>query len=271
MKLTDQKSAFNGEPRLYQIVARRIARMIEENRSDPSWRVPTERELASLLDVSRPVIREAVIALEVTGLVAVKGRAGIVLLPRAEDRVADDDSKDPSQTDKGVALSEPLSFDQLIEARLAIEPAIAGIAAAQADKSAIEAMRGLVDQMPTSDAESFDQLSFSLQQKLAAACGNPALVCLSRNVQEMWTQALEGSDALEALYGPEQRPRWIGDHYAILSAVQMSQPSAAQASVRRYLENLRQVMESIASSQAEEDIPDPNAPATRLATGSDGG
>ena len=70
-----------GNQRLYQVVARQIAKLIEQNAADKSWRMPSERELAEELSVSRPVVREAVIALEMRGIVEVRGRAGIMVLP----------------------------------------------------------------------------------------------------------------------------------------------------------------------------------------------
>ncbi|WP_427025763.1 GntR family transcriptional regulator [Aureimonas ureilytica] len=58
------------------MVARRIARMIEEESGDPDWRMPSERELAEELEVSRPVVSEAVIAPEMRGIVELKGAHG---------------------------------------------------------------------------------------------------------------------------------------------------------------------------------------------------
>ena len=81
MDTAGQGFRLSGEQRLYQIVARRIARMIEANAKDPNWRMPSERELAEELEVSRPVVREAVIALEMRGIVEVRGRTGMVVLP----------------------------------------------------------------------------------------------------------------------------------------------------------------------------------------------
>ncbi len=49
--------------------------------------MPSERELCELLDVSRSVVREAVVALEIQGIVEVRGRSGIVVRPKQEDDV----------------------------------------------------------------------------------------------------------------------------------------------------------------------------------------
>ena len=105
--------------RLYQVVARRIAQMIEANAHDLDWRLPTERDLAEALQVSRSSIREAVIALEMRGVVEVKGRAGNSVLPSRPGRI----SFEALNTDIG-----PGPFE-LLQARLAVESSAASIAA----------------------------------------------------------------------------------------------------------------------------------------------
>jgi DNA-binding FadR family transcriptional regulator len=54
--------------RLYQRVAAQVAGMIRSGELPPGERLPAERDLAMQLSVSRPVIREAMIALEIAGL-----------------------------------------------------------------------------------------------------------------------------------------------------------------------------------------------------------
>ncbi len=55
--------------RLYQLVAQQIEEMIRAGKIEPGSRLPSERELAAQLGVSRPSVREAMVALEISGLV----------------------------------------------------------------------------------------------------------------------------------------------------------------------------------------------------------
>ncbi|HTW53131.1 MAG TPA: GntR family transcriptional regulator [Stellaceae bacterium] len=64
-------------PRLYQVIARRIDEMIRQGGYAAGDRLPGERELAQRLGVSRPSVREAVIALEVAGVVEVRTGSGV--------------------------------------------------------------------------------------------------------------------------------------------------------------------------------------------------
>jgi GntR family transcriptional regulator, transcriptional repressor for pyruvate dehydrogenase complex len=63
--------------RLYQEIALQIKAHIESGEFSVGARLPAERELARQLKVSRPSVREALIALEVEGLVEVKTGAGV--------------------------------------------------------------------------------------------------------------------------------------------------------------------------------------------------
>jgi DNA-binding FadR family transcriptional regulator len=80
----------NGETRRqYQLVADRIRALIESDGIAPGSRLPAERELAVQLGVSRPSLREALIALEIDGRVEIRGGSGVyVCAPLEEGDVA---------------------------------------------------------------------------------------------------------------------------------------------------------------------------------------
>ena len=63
--------------RLYQQIADQIRDLIQQGRFQAGARLPPERELAQQLGVSRPSVREALIALEIAGCVEVRQGAGV--------------------------------------------------------------------------------------------------------------------------------------------------------------------------------------------------
>ena len=70
------------EPRrLYRQVADQLRQLIDSGEFAVGARLPTERELAVQLGVSRPTVREALIALEVDGRVRIRVGSGIYVLP----------------------------------------------------------------------------------------------------------------------------------------------------------------------------------------------
>ena len=64
-------------PKLYQKIALAIAASITDGRYTPGQKLPSERELADELGVSRPTIRDAMIALEFQGLVEARQGSGV--------------------------------------------------------------------------------------------------------------------------------------------------------------------------------------------------
>ena len=68
-----------SRPRLYEQVAEQIMGWIDENGLKPGDRLPPERELAARLGVSRATVSQALVALEVIGVVAVRHGDGAML------------------------------------------------------------------------------------------------------------------------------------------------------------------------------------------------
>jgi len=68
--------------RLYRQIAGQLRSLIASGEFTPGSRLPAERDLARQLGVSRPSVREALIALEVEGWVEVRTGSGVYVLPR---------------------------------------------------------------------------------------------------------------------------------------------------------------------------------------------
>ena len=66
--------------RLYEQIAQKLARDIATGRYELGQRLPSEREMAQAFAVSRPTVREAIIALELDGLVDVRTGSGVYVM-----------------------------------------------------------------------------------------------------------------------------------------------------------------------------------------------
>ena len=119
--------------RSYQRIANTIARQIAQDVYQAGQALPSERELAKLLNISRASVREAVIALEVSGLLEVKNGSGIYVTPDAKMRLHQATVELKWQPEPELAqflnIQEELSPFSLLQARLLIEPEIAALAA----------------------------------------------------------------------------------------------------------------------------------------------
>ena len=70
--------------RLYEQVAGQVTDLVARGEFKPGDRLPPERDLAKILGVSRPTVREAMIALEIAGLVEVRVGAGTFVTEKAK-------------------------------------------------------------------------------------------------------------------------------------------------------------------------------------------
>jgi DNA-binding FadR family transcriptional regulator len=132
--------------RLYRQIAEQLRSLIGQGEFAPGSRLPAERDLAKQLGVSRPSVREALIALEVEGWVEVRTGSGVYVLDRPAK------ARQSAVTNSPIAATEwgPL---ELIRARRVVEGEIAAMAATQAKRKdtdamarAIAAMRADADQ-----------------------------------------------------------------------------------------------------------------------------
>ncbi|SPX12398.1 uxu operon transcriptional regulator [Escherichia coli] len=121
------KSATSAQ-RPYQEVGAMIRDLIIKTPYNPGERLPPEREIAEMLDVTRTVVREALIMLEIKGLVEVRRGAGIYVLDNSGSQ--NTDSPDAN------VCNDAGPFE-LLQARQLLESNIAEFAALQATREDI--------------------------------------------------------------------------------------------------------------------------------------
>jgi DNA-binding FadR family transcriptional regulator len=219
--------------RLYQHVAEQIGSLIHAGEFRDGDRLPPERELAKQLGVSRPVVREAMIALEIAGLVDVRGGAG-AFVKRAR---ADAGSLLAAAADPG-----PGPFD-LIAARQLLEGEIAFTAAAKVTPANLHSLTEAINQMRADiearrDTRQSDRL-FHL--RVAELTGNTVLSGL---VDGLWAHMLAPMfDVLGRHAGLRGEDRMtIDDHERIVEALGRRDPAAARAAMRAHLAHVEEIL-----------------------------
>lgn len=118
-------------PRLYEVIVEQLCAYIYNNEMEPGDRLPAERDLAAKLGVSRASLSQALVALEVQGVLSVRHGDGAILIRR------------PTEEGSIRALREHADrIPDIIEAREALEVKLAGLAAQRrtdAEMAAIDA------------------------------------------------------------------------------------------------------------------------------------
>ncbi len=116
-----------------------IKNLISIGELKPGDRVPSERDLATMLGVSRPSVREAIMVLEAMGLIESRQGGGTFVRSLTEASMADPLSN--------MVEKNPLLLHALVEVRMGLESWSAYLAATRASDEEIGQMRTLVDEM----------------------------------------------------------------------------------------------------------------------------
>ncbi|MCG8440798.1 MAG: FadR family transcriptional regulator [Caulobacterales bacterium] len=203
-------------------MAEAITREIRAGAYAVGDRLPAERDLAARFDVSRPTVREAIIALEVAGLVEVKVGSGVYVIAR--------EGEQPERVDPAIGPFE------LFEARRMIEGETAALAARLMDDMHVARLEAHLDAMRDENrmkvaGENADR---RFHVAIAEATQNAALVAV---VEELW-RVRERSPVVSRLL---QKGRDVGlqpaidDHQAILDALKTRDPDTARAAMHAHL------------------------------------
>ncbi len=210
-------------PRLYRQVADQLRRMIDTGEYAVGARLPAERELAERFGLSRPTVREALIALEVEGRIRIRVGSGIYV------RAAPDNTPPQGKNDDEGPF-------ELLRAREFVEGAVAAEAAVQARPEDVKKLDDVLTRMKTGDhpSESILSVDREFHTSVADILGNAVLV---RFIGEMFDQRFNPYFQRLSSYF-ENRQSWqaaIEEHVAVRDAIAAHDSAAAKAAMQQHL------------------------------------
>jgi DNA-binding FadR family transcriptional regulator len=210
--------------RLYRQIADQIAGLIEGGEYGAGSRLPPERDLAKQLGVSRPSVREALIALEVEGYVEVRIGSGVYVMERR-------------RRTRGPPLAEDSGPFELIRARSLVESECAALAARHATRAQVRAIEEALAGMAAQHARGVNPLGADQEfhLRIAEASGNSALGLVVRTLWEERTgplfRRLEHHYDTPGLWAVAMR-----EHRDIVDAIARHDPVAARTAMRRHMQ-----------------------------------
>jgi len=218
--------------RLYEQVADQIGGLIRNGEFLPGHRLPAERDLAKMLAVSRPVVREAMIALEIGGLIEVRTGSGAFVREK------------PAESTEAVNTGQ--SPSDILSARMLIEGEIAALAASCSTAEDLAAMAEQVDEMVRDhDAgRPWHAADLGFHLAIARATGNAALAGV---VERLWQEQHAPVFALlsERVRLSENWAATLSGHREILEAIRGGKRKAARDSMRAHLRQVLEVMTGV--------------------------
>lgn len=214
--------------RLYHQVAEQIRKVIEQGRFEPGMRLPSERELAVQLGVSRPSLREALLALEIEGRLEIRMGSGIYVCAFRGDSGAEP----PSLGD---------SPSELMHARSMIEGSVVTLAAARATPQGLDQLTACLDAMRLEVRRGQAPVEADRRFHVAVAemTGNSVLI---RLVGELF-DGRHGLILSRMTHHAESARTWeaaLCEHEAIYHALEARDPQEAAAAMFCHLSASRE-------------------------------
>lgn len=216
-----------NRPRLYEQVAQQILDWVRDNSLQVGDRLPPERELASRLGVSRATVSQALVAMEVVGVVAVRHGDGAVLV-------------DSSGTSRVVeALRRHAQrLPEVIEAREALESKLAGLAAVRRTEEDLARIDAALAVMAADiEAGGRGVEGDELFHAAVTAAGHSAL--LQRLMGEI--SDLVRETRIESLSQPDRPLESLEGHRRIATAIRDRDAAAATAAMTDHVERVSDV------------------------------
>jgi GntR family transcriptional regulator, hexuronate regulon transcriptional repressor len=228
--------------RLYKRVADELRAAILAGRYQAGRRLPAERELAEMFDVSRPTIREAVIALELQHLVEVRVGAGVFVL-------------DAGTAGRGVGPELTIGPFELMEARKIIESETAALAATLIDDEQLDRLDRIIERMEEENrleiqGENADR---AFHVGIAEATGNSALVAV---IDDLWRRRQTSPmfvNIMEKARSKGVKPV-ADDHRRILAALRKHNPAAARTAMQEHLTRVIDTLLKATETEAMERV-----------------
>ncbi|MGC2942024.1 MULTISPECIES: FadR/GntR family transcriptional regulator [unclassified Brevibacterium] len=214
-------------PRLYEQLTQQILAYVESEKLGPGDRLPAERDLAEDLGVSRATLSQALVALEVLGVIDVQHGTGAVLVYR------------PSIASVIRALREHENrIPDIVEARETLEVKLAALAAERRTDEDLDHIESALSIMEREIAESGrgehgDEL---FHQAVTASAHSSVLEQLMVFIGEMVLET-----RLESLGQPGRPERSLQSHRRILEAIEAGDAEAAATAMEDHIEMVSDV------------------------------
>ncbi|HWK28789.1 MAG TPA: GntR family transcriptional regulator [Solirubrobacter sp.] len=226
MLSADRTTSFRPLQR-YEQIAERLAADIRAGVLAPGHRLPSERELARTLEVSRASVREALASLQLQGVVETRHGAGTFVVAAPPPEGAPHDA----------------SPSAVLEARLQLEPAVARLAAARAQPDATaEKLLAAMEAEPVEIAtwNASDRL---FHRQLAAMTGNPVLLAFADHVATLMDEPLWQRLRDESIAAPGRTRIHVAEHRMIYEAIVAGDAEAACFYSVQHINRVRAYME----------------------------
>jgi GntR family transcriptional regulator, transcriptional repressor for pyruvate dehydrogenase complex len=216
--------------KVYEEVAKQIERLILK-KLKPGDKLPSERELADTLQVSRSSIRDAILGLELVGMVEPRQGAGTIVREFATDSITNPFADALKRRQKSVG--------ELLDFREMLEPPLAARAAMHASADEISEMEEILQRQEEKQGQGEVTIAEDAEfhYSVALASGNGVVLKVIDILMELLRDTRERSLQVE---GRSQKS--IAGHRRILAAIKRRDAEAAKAAMQRHIKDIEEIV-----------------------------
>jgi GntR family transcriptional repressor for pyruvate dehydrogenase complex len=217
-----------------------VLALIKTRELQPGDRLPSMKELAHTFSVATPTIREALRRLQATGVVDIRHGSGIYVR---------DINQSLMIANPHIGVLDGATVLELLDARLIIEPPLAGMAARNATDADIARLEYALDEaehLLRGDDLHLHPVNMRFHSAIARASGNRVLAQMLASLVELYTR-----EQLAILELFNARVRDYRDHILIFGAIRDREPDLAERRMTRHIQTVRSVVEERMKEQAK--------------------
>ncbi len=223
--------------RRYHEVGLKIEEKLASGYYKASERLPSERELSEEYETSRSTIREAIIMLELKGLVEVRQGAGIFF------------KEPPVEEPSSIPLVGSIGPFELLQSRYVLETSIVEFAARNIKLSELRVLRDIIQRQENNieNSDEFEDLDREFHLCIANATQNRMLIETAnrlwnvvRTENPLWQQL-----NLRYLHEKPLKESWLIEHKKIFSALQQRDPALAKQAMIEHLEHSKSELKKL--------------------------
>lgn len=216
--------------KVYEEVARQIERLILK-KLQPGDKLPSERELAETLGVSRSSIRDAIRSLELMGMVEPRQGAGTIVREVSAESLVNPLANAIKRKEEMVG--------ELIDFRKMLEPPLAARAATHASPDEISEMEEILvrqeEKLRQGDSAIAEDSEF--HYAIALASGNSVVLKVLDTLMDLLRDTRERNLQVEG-----RPPKSLAGHRRILAAIKKHDAEAAKDAMRRHIEDVEELV-----------------------------
>lgn len=218
-------------PRLADVIVEQIEQLIVDGQLAPGEKLPSERDLATKLSVSRPSVREALLKTEARGLIEVTRGGGFAVRDVTAPTIAEPLAH--------LLNRHPKAANDLLEMRHGLEAMAASLAAQRASATDLKKLKQALDAMAAPraarDSTAGADADARFHLAVAEASHNVALVHVTRGIFNLMRASIQ--ERHDLFYGDETNRRRLHEqHRAIYAAIAARDAEAARRCAHAHLD-----------------------------------